>query len=129
MQDASFVLFVLVPVLFAAFIALSVLSTAVGQTLSGVLTQRDQARMKRLFRETAVEGSLSAAYHVVAGISALGKRGGCSGEMVCSVCDAQQSVTISDADLCLRLYQTYLNHMEGSTYVTCYFLSVKDGVM
>ena len=60
--------------LFAAFIALSVLSTAVGQTLSGVLTQRDQARMKRLFRETAVEGSLSAAYHVVAGISALGKQ-------------------------------------------------------
>ena len=75
MQNASFVLFVLVPVLFAAVFALSVLSTAVGQTLSGVLTQRDQARMKRLFRETAVEGSLSAAYHAVAGISALGKQG------------------------------------------------------
>jgi len=73
--DACFVLFVLVPVLFTAVIALCVLSTAVGQTLSGVLTQRDQARMKRLFRETAVEGSLSAAYHVVAGISALGKEG------------------------------------------------------
>ena len=49
--------------------------------------------------------------------------------MVCSVYDTQQSVTISDTDLCLRLYQTYLHHMEGSSYVTRYFLSVKDGVM
>ena len=49
--------------------------------------------------------------------------------MGCSVCDTQQSVTISDTDLCLRLYQTYLHHMEGSMYVTRYFLSVKDGVM
>ena len=49
--------------------------------------------------------------------------------MVCSVCDTQQSVTISDTDLCLRLYQTYLHQMEGSTYVTHYFLSVKEGVM
>ena len=61
--------------MFIAVFALSVLSTAVGQMLSGVLTQRDQTRMKWLFRETAVEGSLSAAYHVVAGISALGKQG------------------------------------------------------
>ena len=49
--------------------------------------------------------------------------------MVCSVYDTQQSVTISDTDLCLRLYQTYLHHMEGGMYVTRYFLSVKDGVM
>ena len=62
-------------VLFLGVIALCVLSAAVGQTLSSVLSQRDQARMKRLFRETAVEGSLAAAYHVVAGITALGKEG------------------------------------------------------
>ena len=49
--------------------------------------------------------------------------------MVCSESDMQQSVTISDTDLCLRLYQTYLHHMEGSSYVTRYFFSVKDGVM
>ena len=92
MQDASFVLFVLVPVLFAAVFALSVLSTAVGQTLSGVLTQRDQARMKRLFRETAVEGSLSAAYHVVAGISALGKLGEDIAMRWCAVCMTRSKV-------------------------------------
>ena len=92
MQDSSFVLFVLVPVLFAAVIALSVLSTAVGQTLSGVLTQRDQARMKRLFRETAVEGSLSAAYHVVAGISALGKQEEDVAVRWCAVCVTRSKV-------------------------------------
>ena len=92
MQDVSFVLFVLVPVLFTAVIALSVLSTAVGQTLSGVLTQRDQARMKQLFRETAVEGSLSAAYHVVAGISALGKQGEDVAVRWCAVCMTHISV-------------------------------------
>ena len=92
MQDASFVLFVLVPVLFAAVFALSVLSTAVGQTLSGVLTQRDQARMKWLFCETAVEGSLSAAYHVVAGISALGKQGEDVAVRWCAVCVTHSKV-------------------------------------
>ena len=51
------------------------LSAAAGQTLSGVLSRRDQAQMKCLFREMAVEGSLAAAYHVVAGITALGKEG------------------------------------------------------
>ena len=78
--------------LFTAVIALSVLSTAVGQTLSGVLTQRDQARMKRLFRETAVEGSLSAAYHVVAGISALGKQGEDVAVRWCAVCVTRSKV-------------------------------------
>ena len=68
-------LFLLVPVLFVGVIALCVLSAAVGQTLSGVLSRRDQAPMKCLFRETAVEGSLAAAYHVVAGITALGEEG------------------------------------------------------
>ena len=46
--------------------------------------------------------------------------------------DTQKCVTIGDTELCLRLYQTYLHHMEGSMYVTRmtrYFLSVKDGVM
>ena len=66
-------LFLLVPVWFVGVNALCVLSAAVGQTLSGVLSRRDQAQMKRLFRETAVEGSLAAAYHVVAGITALGE--------------------------------------------------------
>ena len=68
-------LFLLVPVLFVGVIALCVLSAAVRQTLSGILSRRDQAQMKLLFRETAVEGSLAAAYHVVAGITALGKEG------------------------------------------------------
>ena len=68
-------LFLLVPVLFVGVIALCVLSAAVGQTLSGVLSQRDQSQMKCLFQETALEGSLAAAYHVVVGITALGKEG------------------------------------------------------
>ena len=68
-------MFLLVPVLFVGVIALCVLSAAVGQTLSGVLSRRDQSQMKRLFREIAVEGSLAAAYHVVVGITALGEEG------------------------------------------------------
>ena len=80
--------------------------------------------MKWLFCETPVEGSLSAAYHVVAGISALGKQGEDLAVRWCAVCVTQQSVTISDTDLCLRLYQTYLHHMEGSTYVTHYMVTL-----
>ena len=68
-------MFGLSPVLFVGVIALCVLSAAVGQTLSGVLSKRDQARMKQLFRGTAVERDLATAYHVVAGITALGKDG------------------------------------------------------
>ena len=38
-------------------------------------SKRDQARMKQLFRGTAVERDLATAYHVVVGITALGKDG------------------------------------------------------
>ena len=74
--------------LFVGVIALCVLSAAVGQTLSGVLTRRDQARMKRLFRGAAVERNLANAYHVVAGITALGKEGEDEAVRWCAVCVA-----------------------------------------
>ena len=61
---------VLSPVLFVGAIALCVLSAGIGQTLTG-----DQAQMMQLFCGTAVERDLATAYHVVVGITALGKDG------------------------------------------------------
>ena len=90
-------LFLLVPVLFVGVIALCVLSAAVGQTLSGVLSRRDQSRMKCLFRETAVEGSLQPPTTWWQGSQPWTRRGGQNGDLVWkSMTHTHLSVGISD---------------------------------
>ena len=43
------------------------------QSVSGVLSKKDQTRMRNLFLTAPVENDLTVAYEVVAGLNALGK--------------------------------------------------------
>ena len=43
------------------------------QSLSGILSRRDQKRIRNLFRDAPLDNDLTVAYQVVSGLTALGK--------------------------------------------------------